>query len=53
MSKAFAVAATLLVTHPVVMAQFMNSRDLQQDPVKLKVAWPALTFRKLGSSRST
>jgi hypothetical protein len=48
MSKVFAVAAALLVTHPAVMGQFINSRDLQQDPVKLKVCMARANVSEVG-----
>jgi hypothetical protein len=37
MSRVFVVAAILLTIQQAAVGQFINSRDLQQDPVKLKV----------------
>jgi hypothetical protein len=36
-TRAFILASSLLMIHQVAEAQFINSHDLQQDPVRLKV----------------
>ena len=47
-TRVFTVAAALLIGHQVAAGQFINSRDLRQDPAKLKVCMVRAQVTKVG-----
>jgi hypothetical protein len=48
MMRALIVVASLLMVHQAAVAQWINSRDFQQDPVKLKVCMSRAKVSEVG-----